>query len=39
MFFRHLKFHFLQKQKRHLSDFVFSEAASCKKTQLEMLLI
>lgn len=31
MFFRHLKFRFLQKQERHLSDFVFSEAASWQK--------
>lgn len=34
MFFRHLKFRFLQKQERHLSDFVFSEAASWQKNSV-----
>lgn len=34
MFFRHLKFHFLQKQKRHLSDFVFSKALDDNKNSM-----
>lgn len=34
MFFGHLKFYFLQKQKRYLSDFVYSKAASWQKNSV-----
>ena len=34
MFFRHLKFHFLHKQKRHLSGFVFFKALDGKKNSM-----